>query len=365
MSVPPTPAQVLGPPIHQISFFEKLDLLPGLLSTVLSIAYAAATAPFRGSSGASTFNRHVSSAAAVKRFSTLQLQYIGLSFGKVYEKWAGQNNLSPEFITLPSGARAFWLGDYKSAKYITVYFHGGGFSLAGEDTHLNFWNGVHESLKANGVPMATLFLEYTLVPHATYPTQVIQSVEAVNYVLKDLKRPASDILLAGDSAGGNLALAILSHISHPAPDVPPVTIPEGQKLKAAVLIAPWVSFELSWPRTKTNEFKDIVSCYAGDKWSKDYLGGKQSTPYTEAFIPPADWWKDVKVEQLLAVAGSDELLVDPIEAWFAKYKSVNPNTSTLVVAQGEIHIEPIIGPRFGRTKSEQGEAIKSWLKAKL
>lgn len=172
--------------------------------------------------------------------------------------------------------------------------------------------------------MATLFLEYSLVPHATYPTQVIEAVEALNYVLNDLKRPASDILLAGDSAGANLALAILSHISHPAPEIPPITLPEGHKLKAAVLIAPWVSFDLTWPSATSNSFKDIVSPYAGDKWSKDYLGGKQSTPYSEAFIPPADWWKNTKVEQLLAVAGADEILVDAIEAWFAKYNVCVP-----------------------------------------
>lgn len=33
MAVPPTPGETLERSIHQVSFLEKLDLLPGLLST--------------------------------------------------------------------------------------------------------------------------------------------------------------------------------------------------------------------------------------------------------------------------------------------------------------------------------------------
>jgi acetyl esterase/lipase len=247
-------------------------------------------------------------------------RYIGEPFGKIYEKWAQQNNLPIESFKLKSGVNAFWLGDYKTAKYIVVYYHGGGFSLDGEDTHLKFWNTVHTDLKSSDVPIATLFLEYTLVPHATYPTQISEAVEAVNYVLSDLKRPASDIILAGDSAGGNMALAVLSHIKTPSPDLPPIILSEEDKLKALVLIAPWTSFRTDFPSAERNKYKDIVTEYAGSAWSKDYLAGKETSPYAEALLAPDDWWKGARVEQLLAVAGADELLVDPINEWFAKYK---------------------------------------------
>lgn len=247
-------------------------------------------------------------------------RYIGEPFGKVYEKWAQQNAIPIQNVKLESGVNAFWLGDHKTAKYIVVYFHGGGFSLAGEDTHLKFWNTVHTDLESSNVPIATLFLEYTLVPHATYPTQIREAVEAVNYVLSDLKRPASDIILAGDSAGGNMALAVLSHIGHPSPDLPPVNLSATDKLKALVLIAPWTSFRQDFPSAERNKYKDIVSSFAGSTWSKDYMGGKETSPYAEALTAPDGWWTDAKVEQLLAVAGADELLVDPINEWFAKYK---------------------------------------------
>ena len=79
-----------------------------------------------------------------------------------------------------------------------------------------------------------MFLEYTLVPHATYPKPIYEAVEAVKYVLEDLHRPASQIMLAGDSAGGNMCLGVLSQIMHPSPDFPSLNLGEGEKLKAIV-----------------------------------------------------------------------------------------------------------------------------------
>jgi acetyl esterase/lipase len=192
--------------------------------------------------------------------------------------------------------------------------------LDGDDTHLRFWHEVQTDLKVNNIPIAFLFVEYTLVPHATYPTPIVQAIEATNHVLTELKRPASDIILAGDSAGGNMSLGVLSQIMHPSPELPNVQIPEGQNLKALVLIAPWVSFRLDWPSVQRNEHKDLLSQYAGHKWSTDYMAGKESTPFAEPLHAPPDWWKNPRVDQILATAGSDESLLDQIAEWVDKFK---------------------------------------------
>jgi acetyl esterase/lipase len=197
---------------------------------------------------------------------------------------------------------------------------GGGFSLDGDDTHIKFWNGVQTDVKTSDITIAFLFLEYTLVPHATYPRPIYEAVESVKYVMEELHRPASQIILAGDSAGGNMCLGVLSHIMHPSPEFPELKLGEGDKLKAIVGVAPWVSFNLDWPSEVKNRYKDLVSSYAGGMWSKDYLAGKQSTNYAEPLDAPAEWWKDAKVEQMLAVAGANEVLVDAIGKWVEKYK---------------------------------------------
>jgi hypothetical protein len=53
-------------------------------------------------------------------------RYIAEPFSKVYEKWAQSNGYQPEFVSLKSGCKAFWMGDSKTAKHIVVYYHGKG-----------------------------------------------------------------------------------------------------------------------------------------------------------------------------------------------------------------------------------------------
>ncbi|EXJ72761.1 uncharacterized protein A1O5_03908 [Cladophialophora psammophila CBS 110553] len=369
MTAPPTADQALSAPIHQVSLLEKLDVFPGLLSLVGTAVYTAVAAPFRGDSGAHTYKQHISYAVVrkmMKRFSTLQLQYIGAPFSTIYEKWCKDAGVTPEFVTLKSGCKAFWVGDPSTANYVCVYYHGGGFSLDGDDTHIKFWHGVQNDLKANNVSIAFLFLEYSLVPHATYPKPIYEAIEAVKYVMEDLKRPASEIMLAGDSAGGNMCLGVLSQIMHPYSEFPELKLADGEKLKGIMAVAPWTSFNLDWESEKRNRHRDIVTTHAGGKWSGDYLAGQPTTPFAEPLTAPAEWWKDAKVEHFLVVSGGNEILHDSIGAWVEKYKSVNPDSITHVVGQNEAHIAPIIHLRFNDTaETEQGQAIKSWLKAKL
>ena len=195
---------------------------------------------------------------------------------------------------------------------------GGGFSMDGGDGHLKFWSTVQEELAASNKPISFLFVAYSLAPFDTYPTQVEEGIEALNYVLNDLGRSPSDVLLAGDSAGGNLCLAILSHMMHPIPELP--TVLTSQPLKALVLVAPWLSFQSTWPSMRKNAHKDLMTAEGSVRMGNDYLGGAPSSSYAEAVDAPASWWQDARVDQLLCVAGGDEILIDSIDAWVEKYK---------------------------------------------
>ena len=139
----------------------------------------------------------------------------------------------------------------------------------------------------------------------------------MQYVIDGTNRSLSDVILAGDSAGGQLCLALLSHISHPCPDVP--ELEATGKLKALVVIGPWVSFRIDWPSNYYNAYKDIISSEVARRWAMAYLGGRKSNNYIGPVEAPATWWKDARVQQLLCVAGTDELLIDPITEWVEKY----------------------------------------------
>src|SRR5258707_263246 len=56
-----------------------------------------------------------------------------------------------------------------------------------------------------------------LAPTAPYPRQLQQAALLLTHALHTLHIPPQNIILTGDSAGANLVLSLLSHISHPHP----------------------------------------------------------------------------------------------------------------------------------------------------
>ena len=44
------------------------------------------------------------------------------------------------------------------------------------------------------------------------------------------------------------------------------------------------------------------------------MGRATPDPYNQPLVAPADWWRDVPVNEILIVAGSDEVFVDDIAA---------------------------------------------------
>ncbi|RJE19234.1 hypothetical protein PHISCL_08422 [Aspergillus sclerotialis] len=268
----------------ELSFWEKLDLIPGYLSIISTLLYTSATGVFRGKSGAKQYNVHVFHSAVRRmcdRLSLRQAQYIAPPSSAAYEEYMKENNLPAETVTLPHGTVGHWFGK-KDAKNVLIYYHGGGFALAASAGHFNFVNNLITTLNNNGHDVALFFLAYTLTPSASYPTQLRQSVEALRYILSDQSRSPSSVLVGGDSAGGNLALATLLHLSHPHPEIDPLPITE--KLAGVFAFAPWVSFRPDWPSLEGNRYKDIIPKEALMKWSAAYLNGKEADAWSEPML---------------------------------------------------------------------------------
>lgn len=58
-----------------------------------------------------------------------------------------------------------------------------------------------------------------LAPEYKYPSQLIEAVAGYQYLVNTLGIDESKILLAGDSAGGNLSTALLLHLARPAKEI--------------------------------------------------------------------------------------------------------------------------------------------------
>ncbi len=89
---------------------------------------------------------------------------------------------------------------------VVMYFHGGGWVLGDFKTHQRL---LHEL--ANGANAAIVFVDYTPAPEAKYPTQINQAYAATQWIAQNgqsLNLNTSKMAVAGDSVGGNMAIAV-------------------------------------------------------------------------------------------------------------------------------------------------------------
>ena len=115
-----------------------------------------------------------------------------------------------------------------------LFFHGGGFFIGNFKIYRNY-----VSFLAEVISREIIFVEYNLAPESKFPSQLEQAKKAYSFILE--KCSASHIILAGDSAGGNLALALLLVLKKG----------KSKKPKGIFCISPWVN-----PTALSEEYPD-------------------------------------------------------------------------------------------------------------
>ncbi|KAF7714247.1 Alpha/beta hydrolase fold-3 domain-containing protein [Penicillium ucsense] len=350
--------------VPQLGFWEKVDLPLGQATVLVHSLFAAITGLFRGQGSPKVFSHHVTAAAIrtmVDRLSVRQAQYMSPTTPQSYHAVVKRRGLQPEVVELPHDTEGYWMGK-KSAKNVIIYYHGGGFAMAATAAHFDFWIDLIQVLNDQGHDIAVFFPRYTLAPQATYPTQLRQAVGALRYILADEGRDPSTVIVGGDSAGGNLAMALLLHLSHPHPEIDQINL--SAALAGVFAFAPWVNFDQDWPSYKTNAYKDIITGRVLSEWSNAYLDGKPGDNWSEPSRAPAEWWKDAKTERILFLAGSDEILLGPIEDFAKKIKSVFPHT-TFVVGDDESHDAHLYVAAGSKEGTQTSRELRRWVAARL
>ncbi len=130
---------------------------------------------------------------------------------------------------------------------VLLYFHGGAFILRFPMTHAGLAARWCRRLGAR-----TLMVDYRLAPENPFPAGANDCHASYRWLLAQDFAPR-DIVIAGDSAGANLALSTLLAIKA-----------AGEPLPAcAVLMSPFVDFTLSGKSLVTNEARDPIFTLAG------------------------------------------------------------------------------------------------------
>jgi acetyl esterase/lipase len=105
---------------------------------------------------------------------------------------------------------------------------------------------------------------------------------------------------------------------HPSSSIPKITLSEP--LLGAVLISPWVGFDTSRPSYQQNQYFDLIPAVAAQRWSTAFMGNAKPDYYNQPILAPRSWWKDVVVKDVLITGGDEEVLIDEIREFAAKFK---------------------------------------------
>ncbi len=219
--------------------------------------------------------------------------------------------------------RGTWFTPLTLAHQATMlYFHGGGYSFY-PTAYTNF-----VALIATATKSRTFALDYRLAPEHRFPAQLEDALNAYRWLLADGCDP-DNIVFAGDSAGGHLALTSLRAVRDAKLPSPAL----------AIVLSPATDFEGEYVSTTYNEPFDWINQGMLKQWANWFC-----TP---------DQLRDPRVSLLQGnfrglsaiymQAGRAEILYDSIQA-FADRAQVQGADVTLESWQDMNHDFQIFGP---------------------
>ena len=242
--------------------------------------------------------------------------------------------------------RPFQRGDEQ--KTVILHLHGGSFLwVTGRDSDSAFT----ASTILKHIPAKALFLQYRLAsdPACTFPAAVQDAVTAYNYLLS-VDIPASSIVISGDSAGGNIAIALLRYLSSE----------NGTSLpspSAALLWSPSVDLAAQCdPRNidlNKNNKTDYL-CGFTLIWGVNAYIPRSMEP-TDAYFCPLRHPFPTRVPLWIMVGGA-EVLYDSIVEFADQMRRIEGNRVTLHEAPNAPHDIVLVGNVLGWAKEADASA---------
>jgi len=178
-----------------------------------------------------------------------------------------------------------------------LFLHGGGYAYFAR-AHDGLIAAVAEALQAD-----TWAPDYRLIPEHPWPAQLEDALAAYDALLAAGVKPEK-LVVAGDSAGGHLVLALLLALRD-----------GGRPLPAcAIALCPWTDTAPArvedYPSVHANARTDWVSAPMAERWATWLRRAEPDHPYLSPVR--ADWHG---MPPLLVQGGTAEVLIDMIAAF--------------------------------------------------
>jgi acetyl esterase/lipase len=245
----------------------------------------------------------------------------------VRSQCAGLNNFNGEYACENVSAR--WVVEAKERQPedpIIVYFHGGGYVLDILFPEVTFIVSLYQQL-ANP-RLSVLMLDYSTAPTHQYPVAIREASDLYRQLTEvDL---CTNIILLGDSAGGNLALTLTAHYHYTHPAIP--SLSSSTAPKALVLISPWLNLIPEHKGSyEKNENKDCMTHAILERWAKLYAPSDEdrASMWCSPLHAAPEIWKDCLPEQTLMLWGQNEVTFDDLQQFASKldlkHTEIEPN----------------------------------------
>lgn len=203
---------------------------------------------------------------------------------------------------------------------IILQLHGGGY-VGGMRNAYRMFAGLYNEVSRG---MSVLTVDYRVAPENPYPAALEDAFAAYCYLIED-GWFAEQIILAGDSAGGGLAMALCHYLKD-----------KGMQLPCGIIaMSPWTDLTASGESYDTNYEKDPLFGKTRDSliYNKDYIGGNDPL---NAYISPL--FGDFRqFPPMLIQVGSYEMLLSDSVSVAAKAREQGGKVR-LSIYEGMFHI---------------------------
>lgn len=232
--------------------------------------------------------------------------------------------LCEQYAEADAPLRGEWLVREAGASRTILYLHGGGYYFCSPRTHRAITFGLAPRAEAD-----VFSLDYRLAPEHPFPAALDDALAAYRRLLAAGRR-AGSLVIAGDSAGGGLALAALVALRDAGDPLP----------AGAVLYSAWTDLACSGASIRYNDGRDPMFC--GDVFARVarfYLGTASAA---HPYVSPVH--ADLRgLPPLFMLAGSTETLLDDTRRVAGQARAAGVSVEC-EIAPGLPHAWPIYAP---------------------
>merc|ERR1712093_44634 len=243
---------------------------------------------------------------------------------------------------------------------VVLFLHGGAYKF-GTSHESDSTSGIAKTLLEKTAATRVLSVDYRLAHIAPFPAALIDALTGYAYLVDTCGIPSSRIVIAGDSAGGNLTLALTRYLR----DERVLGMPA-----AILLLSPWGDMTRShWGKAAssvTNAKSDYVTGRLGNTAVAEFSAGHSSSFLYNPYLSPGGRFNiDPKsfdgFPHTYIVAGGAEMLLDEIKFLHRRMAESLGEDKVVYDEVADAPHDVYVWPKWGPEREKSVKKVGEWL----